>query len=181
MVWLTGCGFRRLVLSLRVDNRKQSQKENDPPTTYAHKKRESTIGRLPKDVIHAALKHELDRELHIPRSALRNDGITGKDIGSLSELSESVAQREVRQVIKVAAIQNVEDLPAELHLEMFSKFCILDDRHVKLRQARTDQLVAPGGADASGPVSAIAWPVEGSQRNTLVGSSTGVCLGSWVR
>ena len=85
------CRFWSFVLSLRADKGKQSQEENNPPTSNAHKKRESTIGRLPKDFTHAALKHELDRELHIPRSTLSNDGIAGKDIGSLCELSECIA------------------------------------------------------------------------------------------
>src|SRR5438034_5751286 len=63
------------------ERRTATKEETQPPVPYNHRKRESTIGRLPASCEAGGLEDELDRVVHVTRPALSDYRVAQKNVG----------------------------------------------------------------------------------------------------
>ena len=130
--------------------------------------------RLPRTASVGLLEDELENEVHVPRTTLRDHWIAGSNVrrfGNGSEVSgvdrrtlsigygPARVKRVVWEVVEVPAVEDVEYLPPDLDIQSLSDFGLFHQRHVPLGEARPDDLISARVAHG-----AAARGVEGRQR-----------------
>ena len=91
------------------------------------------------------LENKLEYEIHVSRAPLRDYGISRSGVGGLGDSAEvsgvnrgaliagnlaANSENVIRQIVEIAAIENVEDLPSELNLQVLGNPRLFDQRHI---------------------------------------------------